>query len=109
MEAGVDVNIRNAQNTTPLHVALNRGANSCVGLLLAAGANCNLQVLWLSIFQSFSKDMQVANCDLPLYSFKFCDLIMVSPSNISNPIQKLTVQPNICVNLRLKSSWEGPY
>ncbi|XP_047095447.1 E3 ubiquitin-protein ligase KEG-like [Lolium rigidum] len=43
LEAGVDVNIRNAQNTTPLHVALNRGANSCVGLLLAAGANCNLQ------------------------------------------------------------------
>nr|CAB3465350.1 unnamed protein product [Digitaria exilis] len=25
LEAGVDVNIRNAQNTTPLHVALNRG------------------------------------------------------------------------------------
>jgi E3 ubiquitin-protein ligase KEG len=47
LEAGVDVNIRNAQNTTPLLVALNRGANSCVGLLLAAGANCNLQVLWL--------------------------------------------------------------
>ncbi|THU47380.1 hypothetical protein C4D60_Mb09t14880 [Musa balbisiana] len=43
LEAGVDVNIRNAQNTIPLHVALNRGANSCVGLLLAAGANCNLQ------------------------------------------------------------------
>ncbi|XP_015639441.1 E3 ubiquitin-protein ligase KEG [Oryza sativa Japonica Group] len=43
LEAGVDVNIRNAQNTTPLLVALNRGANSCVGLLLAAGANCNLQ------------------------------------------------------------------
>ncbi|OEL12851.1 E3 ubiquitin-protein ligase KEG [Dichanthelium oligosanthes] len=43
LEAGVDVNIRNAQNTTPLHVALNRGANSCVGLLLAAGANCNIQ------------------------------------------------------------------
>ncbi|XBJ17837.1 hypothetical protein VPH35_009154 [Triticum aestivum] len=43
LDAGVDVNIRNAQNTTPLHVALNRGANSCVGLLLAAGADCNLQ------------------------------------------------------------------
>ncbi|XP_072984239.1 E3 ubiquitin-protein ligase KEG [Typha latifolia] len=43
LEAGVDVDIRNAQNTTPLHVALNRGANSCVGLLLSAGANCNLQ------------------------------------------------------------------
>jgi ankyrin repeat protein len=51
LDAGVDVNIRNAQNTTPLHVALNRGANSCVGLLLAAGANCNLQVQRLSIFQ----------------------------------------------------------
>jgi ankyrin repeat protein len=47
LDAGVDVNIRNAQNTTPLHVALNRG----VGLLLAAGANCNLQVQRLSIFQ----------------------------------------------------------
>ncbi|XP_074569052.1 E3 ubiquitin-protein ligase KEG [Curcuma longa] len=43
LEAGVDVNIRNAQNTIPLHVALNRGSNSCVGLLLSAGANCNLQ------------------------------------------------------------------
>lgn len=43
LEAGVDVNIRNAQNTIPLHVALNRGANLCVGLLLDAGANCNLQ------------------------------------------------------------------
>jgi E3 ubiquitin-protein ligase KEG len=38
------VNIRNAQNTTPLHVALNKGANSCVSLLLAAGADCNMQV-----------------------------------------------------------------
>lgn len=45
LEAGVDVNITNAQNTTPLHVALNRGANSCVGLLLSAGADCNLQVM----------------------------------------------------------------
>ncbi|PKA62632.1 E3 ubiquitin-protein ligase KEG [Apostasia shenzhenica] len=43
LEAGVDVNIRNVQNTTPLHVALNRGANQCVGLLLSAGADCNLQ------------------------------------------------------------------
>jgi ankyrin repeat protein len=37
LEAKVDVNIGNAQNTTTLHVALNRGANTCVGLLLAAG------------------------------------------------------------------------
>lgn len=44
LEAGVDVDVRNAQNATPLHVALNRGANLCVGLLLSAGANCNLQV-----------------------------------------------------------------
>ncbi|KAJ3676288.1 hypothetical protein LUZ60_003700 [Juncus effusus] len=43
LQAGVDVNIANAQNTTPLQVALNRGADSCVGLLLSAGANCNLQ------------------------------------------------------------------
>ncbi|EPS65316.1 hypothetical protein M569_09458, partial [Genlisea aurea] len=43
LEAGVDVNIRNVQNTIPLHVALARGANSCVGLLLSAGANCNMQ------------------------------------------------------------------
>lgn len=42
-EAGVDVNIKNVQNTTPLHVALNRGANQCVGLLLSVGADCNLQ------------------------------------------------------------------
>lgn len=54
LEAGVDVNIRNAQNTTPLHVALNRGANSCVGLLLAAGANCNIQVCCLADLFSFN-------------------------------------------------------
>ncbi|XAR63544.1 Non-specific serine/threonine protein kinase [Bertholletia excelsa] len=43
LEAGVDVNIRSVHNTIPLHMALARGANSCVGLLLSAGANCNLQ------------------------------------------------------------------
>ncbi|CAI9102796.1 OLC1v1001140C2 [Oldenlandia corymbosa var. corymbosa] len=43
LDAGVDVNIRNTHNTIPLHVALARGANSCVELLLSAGANCNLQ------------------------------------------------------------------
>ncbi|KAI5600480.1 hypothetical protein POPTR_001G029600v4 [Populus trichocarpa] len=43
LDAGVDVNIRNVQNTIPLHVALARGAKSCVGLLLSAGANCNMQ------------------------------------------------------------------
>ncbi|XP_031099699.1 E3 ubiquitin-protein ligase KEG-like [Ipomoea triloba] len=43
LDFGVDVNIRNVHNTIPLHVALNRGAKSCVGLLLSAGANCNLQ------------------------------------------------------------------
>lgn len=58
LEAGVDVNITNAQNTTPLHVALNRGANSCVGLLLSAGADCNLQVIWLiSIILLFSDEV----------------------------------------------------
>ncbi|XP_051123655.1 E3 ubiquitin-protein ligase KEG [Andrographis paniculata] len=43
LEAGVDVNITNCQNTIPLHMALARGAKSCVGLLLSAGANCNMQ------------------------------------------------------------------
>lgn len=43
LDAGVDVNIRNAHNSIPLHVALARGAKLCVGLLLSAGANCNLQ------------------------------------------------------------------
>nr|XP_027079322.1 E3 ubiquitin-protein ligase KEG-like isoform X2 [Coffea arabica] len=43
LDDGVDVNIRNMHNTIPLHVALARGAKSCVGLLLSAGANCNLQ------------------------------------------------------------------
>ncbi|XP_010276682.1 PREDICTED: E3 ubiquitin-protein ligase KEG isoform X2 [Nelumbo nucifera] len=43
LDAGVDVNIRNVHNTVPLHVALARGAKSCVGLLLSSGANCNLQ------------------------------------------------------------------
>lgn len=51
LDAGVDVNIRNAQNTIPLHVALARGAKSCVGLLLSAGANYNLQV-YSSVFLS---------------------------------------------------------
>ncbi|CAB4268317.1 unnamed protein product [Prunus armeniaca] len=43
LDAGVDVNIRNVQNTIPLHVALAKGAKSCVGLLLSSGANYNLQ------------------------------------------------------------------
>ncbi|XP_071711419.1 E3 ubiquitin-protein ligase KEG-like isoform X2 [Rutidosis leptorrhynchoides] len=43
LDDGVDVNIRNVQNTIPLHVALARGSKSCVGMLLSAGANCNLQ------------------------------------------------------------------
>lgn len=43
LDAGVDVNIKNVNSTIPLHVALNRGAKSCVGLLLSAGANCNMQ------------------------------------------------------------------
>lgn len=55
------MNIRNVHNTIPLHVALARGANSCVGLLLSSGANCNLQVYlhtfeiywyWFSLFFS---------------------------------------------------------
>lgn len=49
LEAGVDVNIRNVQNTIPLHVALARGAKSCVELLLSAGANCNLQVCYSDV------------------------------------------------------------
>lgn len=44
------MNIRNGQNTIPLHVALARGAKSCVGLLLYAGANYNLQV-YLQYFE----------------------------------------------------------
>ncbi|KAI3952712.1 hypothetical protein MKW92_000015 [Papaver armeniacum] len=43
LDAGVDVNIENVHSTIPLHVALARGAKLCVGLLLSAGANCNLQ------------------------------------------------------------------
>ncbi|XP_077217739.1 protein kinases;ubiquitin-protein ligase [Tasmannia lanceolata] len=43
LDAGVNVNIRNAHNAIPLHAALSRGAKLCVGLLLSAGANCNLQ------------------------------------------------------------------
>lgn len=53
LDAGVDVDLRNAQNATPLHVALNRGANSCVGLLLSAGADCNLQVAYDSSVANF--------------------------------------------------------
>ncbi|KAK7271492.1 hypothetical protein RJT34_27441 [Clitoria ternatea] len=43
LAAGVDVNIRNVHNSIPLHLALARGAKACVGLLLSAGANYNLQ------------------------------------------------------------------
>lgn len=39
------MNIRNVHNSIPLHLALARGAKACVGLLLAAGADYNLQVL----------------------------------------------------------------
>lgn len=38
------MNIRNVHNSIPLHLALARGAKACVGLLLAAGADYNLQV-----------------------------------------------------------------
>ncbi|CAL0335141.1 unnamed protein product [Lupinus luteus] len=43
LAACVDVNICNVHNSIPLHLALARGAKECVGLLLAAGADCNLQ------------------------------------------------------------------
>ncbi|KAI4332960.1 hypothetical protein L6164_017825 [Bauhinia variegata] len=43
LAAGVDVNICNVHNTIPLHLALARGAKSCVGLLLSAGADYNMQ------------------------------------------------------------------
>lgn len=43
LAAGVDVNIRNVHNSIPLHLALARGAKTCVGLLLDAGADYNLQ------------------------------------------------------------------
>ncbi|XP_057479281.1 E3 ubiquitin-protein ligase KEG-like [Actinidia eriantha] len=43
LDAGVDVNIQNVNNTIPLHLALAKGAKPCVELLLSAGANCNLQ------------------------------------------------------------------
>ncbi|XP_054814034.1 E3 ubiquitin-protein ligase KEG-like [Prosopis cineraria] len=43
LAAGVNVNIRNVHNSIPLHLALARGAKSCVGLLLSAGADYNLQ------------------------------------------------------------------
>lgn len=48
------MNIRNTHNTIPLHVALARGAKLCVGLLLSAGADCNLQVLFHLILRQYS-------------------------------------------------------
>ncbi|CAD5331582.1 unnamed protein product [Arabidopsis thaliana] len=44
LDAGVNANIRNVHNTIPLHMALARGANSCVSLLLESGSDCNIQV-----------------------------------------------------------------
>lgn len=38
------MNIRNVNNTIPLHLALAKGAKPCVELLLSAGADCNMQV-----------------------------------------------------------------
>lgn len=49
------MNIRNRQNSTPLHLALTSGAKSCIKLLLSAGANYNLQVfVEVSISSAFS-------------------------------------------------------
>lgn len=42
------MNIRNVHNSIPLHLALAKGAKSCVGLLLSAGADYNLQVFYSS-------------------------------------------------------------
>uniref|UniRef100_A0A1J3C6K6 E3 ubiquitin-protein ligase KEG n=1 Tax=Noccaea caerulescens TaxID=107243 RepID=A0A1J3C6K6_NOCCA len=43
LDAGVNANIRNVHNTIPLHMALARGANACVSLLLESGSDCNIQ------------------------------------------------------------------
>ncbi|KAI5068319.1 hypothetical protein GOP47_0016664 [Adiantum capillus-veneris] len=43
LDFGVDVNIRDARNAIPLHVALARGSKQCVKLLLEREADCNLQ------------------------------------------------------------------
>lgn len=60
------MNIRNVHNTIPLHVALARGAKSCVGLLLSAGANCNLQV-YLQTFEILLLDSgSVTRNDIPV-------------------------------------------
>lgn len=45
LAAGVDVNIRNVHNSVPLHIALARGAKSCVELLLSKGADSNLMLM----------------------------------------------------------------
>lgn len=42
------MNIRDTHNMIPLQTALSKGAKSCVGLLLYAGANYNLQVSLLT-------------------------------------------------------------
>jgi hypothetical protein len=47
-------------------VALARGAKSCVGLLLSAGANCNLQV-YLQTFEILLLDSgSVTRNDIPV-------------------------------------------
>ncbi|KAF8080134.1 hypothetical protein N665_0973s0014 [Sinapis alba] len=43
LDAGVNANILNVHNTIPLHMALARGANACVSLLLESGSDCNIQ------------------------------------------------------------------
>jgi len=40
---GVNVNIQDKDNLTPLHLASNRGNKDCVELLIKAGANVNIQ------------------------------------------------------------------
>lgn len=68
------MNIRNVHNSIPLHLALARGAKACVGLLLAAGANYNLQVFILVLIFLFDHVYKLGIIILVLYVSFFCKM-----------------------------------
>lgn len=55
----MNANLRNVHGTIPLHLALAKGAKPCVELLLAAGADCNLQVCDVSSSFEFYRHCDV--------------------------------------------------
>lgn len=63
-------------HTIPLHLALAKGAIPCVELLLAAGADCNLQVgSFVYEFSLLRKFLLILNCGVCMSSMSFICLV----------------------------------